>query len=155
VATTKKKNKKKKTGLKAAGVVKAKTEASAPKPKDIAAAMSSIATKLADEGSARVPGLGKFSIRATQVRKGVRRRVVLRAAPEFQAQLDAGEAPQDGTAGALVDALNGGESLRVAGLGTFALTDQPATTNTHPRTRMTIVVPARRVLTFSGATLES
>jgi len=154
VATTKKKKKKKTPGLKAAGAAKAETEASVPKPKDIAAAMSSIATKLADEGSARVRGLGKFSIRATQARKGVRRRVVLRAAPEFQAQLDAG-APQDGTAGALVDALNGGESLHVSGLGTFALTDQPATTDTHPRTRNTIVVPARRVLTFSGATLKT
>jgi nucleoid DNA-binding protein len=121
---------------------------------NITETLSSAASQLAKNGSVRVPGIGKFSIRATQSRKGVRRRVVLKIEADLQARINTNTPPEAPDARALVEALGSGETLRIAGLGSFTIEDHAATTNVHPRTRKTMVVPAHRALEFSGATLK-
>lgn len=124
------------------------------KPADLTAALTAAAGGIAKTGSARVPGLGRFSVRATQGRKGVRRRVALNMEPELQTHAKVDTAPTDPMAAALFEALGEGKALRIVGLGSFEFTDHPTSRTVHPRTRQTVMVPAHRALTFSGATLK-
>jgi len=136
----------------------AKSEAAGARdaaPVDLGLSLATAAEQLATKGRAAIAGVGRFSVRASRGRKGVRRRVVLRVDPSFQEALDRDGAPPGGTAQALLEALGDGKTLRIAGLGEFAVTHHDATSGVHPRTRMRIAIPARRTLTLNGATLKT
>ncbi|MEM9190903.1 MAG: HU family DNA-binding protein [Myxococcota bacterium] len=109
-------------------------------------------TQIAKKGSVAVREIGKFSIRAARNRKGVQRTVVARFEPSLQLAIERGDAPEQSRAAAFIVALGEDKTLRVPGLGSFEILDEAASTGVHPRTGKTTVVPARRVLAFSGIT---